>query len=340
MYEKSTVEERCHRILEDNGKVVAEKTRKMLLDDPTLKGLKQQLEFISKNWRDPLTPAFMRLSCEAVGGGPYETYDVAQALSLMHLCFYIWDDVIDKTSVKSFRPTIFGKFGGDVALIIGGLASAKAFSLLNVMDADKEKRQKINRLIWELWARMGKVEMVNLRLLSRKSLSSSKKIQKIKMEAAADLETCLKIGAILGNGSENEVTHLGNYGLYLGVILELWKDFHVSINLTSALAQKIRIGALPYSVLWAKEHSEKVQKNIEMLSKGDEQNRIRIIVQEILAAKTLNHITTSIKKFTKRGVEELNGLSNNAATQDLRFFIEAQPSLFMGSLAVFRNAKI
>ena len=101
-------------------------------------------------------------------------------------------------------------------------------------------------------AKMAQAETVTLRLRSRGSFSPEKKFWKIKTEAT-DLETCLKMGAIIGNGSESEIKHLGKYGLCLGIILELWKDFHVSVNLTLELAEKIRSGALPYSLLWASE---------------------------------------------------------------------------------------
>jgi hypothetical protein len=43
MYEKYTVEERCHKILEDNGGVIADKARTILLEDPALKYLRPPL---------------------------------------------------------------------------------------------------------------------------------------------------------------------------------------------------------------------------------------------------------------------------------------------------------
>jgi geranylgeranyl pyrophosphate synthase len=136
MCSKYNIEERCRRVLEDNGGMVADKARTILLEDPALKDLRPPLEFISKNWRDPLTPALMGLSCEAVGGRSEETYEAALAMSLMNLSFYIWDDIIDKAPLKLFKPTLFGKFGEGTALMIGGLASAKAFSILNQMNID------------------------------------------------------------------------------------------------------------------------------------------------------------------------------------------------------------
>jgi len=337
MYEKYNIEERCRKILEDNGGVIADKARTILLEDPALKDLRPPLEFISKNWRDPLTPALMRLSCEAVGGRSDKTYEAALAMSLMNLSFYIWDDIIDKAPCKRFKPTLFGKFGEGTALIIGGLASAKAFLILNQMSLEKVKAQIISRLFWDLWAKMAQTEATTLALRSRRDFSSKKKFWKIKTEAT-DLETCLKIGAILGDGSENEVRHLGRYGLCLGIILELWKDFHVSVNLTLELVEKIRSGALPYSLLWARERSEKIQKKLHHIANNNtiEQSYIREIVEDILETKALDNTVKAIKRFAKKGRGGLTELKMNNAARTLQMFIEAQPRVFVDSLSVLQ----
>jgi geranylgeranyl diphosphate synthase type I len=337
MYERY-IEERCRRILEDNGGLIADKARTILLEDPALKDLRPPLEFVSKNWRD-LTPALTSLSCEAVGGRPDETYDVALALSLMHLSLYIFDDTIDGSRSKSFRPTLFGEFGGGTSLILGGLASAKAFSILNEMNMEKDKRQVINRLIWDFLVKMAKAETVNFRLRSEKNYSYSKKIWKIKMEAA-DTETCLRIGAIIGDGSGNEIDHLGKYGFCLGVILALWNDFRVSVNLTLELAEKIRSGRFPYSLLWACGRSEKLRGKIEELTGANtiEQTHIKEIVEEILATKAFDNTARIIKRYTQLAKDELVCLKKNKATQTLKSFVGFQPRLFMESLSMFQGA--
>jgi len=331
---KYNVKECCDRILEDNGGIVADRVRRILLEDAALKDLQPPLEFVSKNWREPLTPSMIALSCEAVGGRSDITHEAALAMSLMHLSFYIWDDMIDKARFKLFKPTLFGKFGEGTALIIGGLASAKAFSILNQMPVDKTKRQTVIKLVWDLWTKMAKAETVNLRLRSQGNVSPRKKFWVIKMEAV-DLETCLRIGAVLGNGSEDEVKHLGRYGLYLGIILELWKDFHVSINWTLELAKKIKSGALPYSLLWARKRSEKIRKKLEDLVNRNtiEPSDIKEIVEHTLATKVLNNTVKTIRKFTNKAVEELFQLKMNDPTRTLKFFVEAQPQLFIESLS-------
>jgi geranylgeranyl diphosphate synthase type I len=339
MNKKYNVEGRCRKILEDNGGVIADKARTILLEDSALKDLRDPLEFISKNWRNPLTPAMMRLSCEAVGGRPEATDEVALAMTLMSLSLYVWDDIIDKARLKLFEPTLFGKFGEGTALIIGGLASAKAFSILNQMGIDKAKHQAVTKLLWDFLVKMAQAETVDLRMQCRKKLSPRQKFWKIKTEAT-DLETCLRIGAVLGDGSESEIEHLGKYGLCLGTILELRKDFHVSVNLTLELAKKIRNGALPHSLLWAREHSEKIRKKLAELANKNtiESSDVKEIVEDALKMGALDNTSKAVRRFTRKAKEELIGMKkNNHATRTLQFFAEVQPRLFVESLSTLQG---
>ncbi len=56
--EPDSATQKCQRILEENGGLIAEKSRSIMLTDPELTELKEPFEFISTNWRDPLTPKF------------------------------------------------------------------------------------------------------------------------------------------------------------------------------------------------------------------------------------------------------------------------------------------
>lgn len=333
MYEKhTTTEERYRKILEDNGGKIANKARKILLDDPELRDLKRPLEFLSKIWRDPLTPALMGLSCEAVGGQAKKTSEVALAMSLINLSFRIWDDIIDKTQLRSFKPTLYGKFGEGITLIIGGLTSARAFSILSQMNVKKEKRQFIISLLWKFLGKMARAENANMQLRSQRNPSSREKFRKIKLEAT-DLETCLKIGATLGNGSENDIYHLGRYGLYLGIILELWKDFHVSLNLTVELAEKIRSNALPFTLIWAKERSPKIQRMLGLtMPEKNEQTYLKEIVEGILETGALDNTVKTMQTFAEKGKEELRKVERNSPTQTLQVLIGTQPQLFIESI--------
>jgi geranylgeranyl diphosphate synthase, type I len=333
MVQKQTAKEQIQKILEDNGGKTADKTANILLQDPTLKELKPELEFISKNWRDPLRPAMIKLACEAVGGKPEDTEEVAIAMSLMNLSFYLWDDIVDKAPCRLFNPTFFGRFGEGPALIMGGLVSAKAFTILNKAKLDEAKRQTIAALFWNMWAKMAKPEAVNLR--TRENQYSAKdKMLKIRAEAEANLENCLKMGAVIGNGSKNEIKSLGKYGMYVGIISELQHDFQVSVNLTLELADKVKMGALPYTLLRAKENSIELQETLKDIERKKTigPKEIEKIVQGVLTAKMMDHIEETIEKLTKKAVQELIVTKKKNAAKAFRSFVEVQPQLFKESI--------
>ena len=331
----SSLEEHCYRILEEKGGQIADEARTILLRDKSLTVLQHPLRYISRNWRDPFTPSMVTLSCEAVGGKPSDaTYQAALAMALMNLSFCLWDDIVDKTVYKGFVPTVLGKFGEGVTLMIGGLASAKAFSILGEMNVNETKRQTITKLVWDYWSKLAKAEATNLELKRRSDVKPEEKLNVIEMQAVS-LEISLKIGAVLGNSSEDEMRCLGNYGRYLGIILDLGKDFKSSVNLTLELAEKIRRGAFPYTLLWARNHSRKIREYLPLLTNAINPVDIRKIVEAVLETKALENTMKLLHTLTQKGEAELLDLENNQRTSTLKFFLEAQAEIFKESLSTF-----
>ncbi len=325
-------QQQCLQILETYGGKTADKAAMLLLEDPALKELKPILEFVSKNWRDPLRPAMIKLSCEAVGGKLSDAEEVAVAMSLMNLSFYLWDDLIDKAPARLFKPTLYGKFGEGPTLIAGGLASAKAFTILNQIKIEEPKRQAISDLFWNMWAKMAEAETINLKTRVEK-YTAKDKLLKIETEAAASLATCLQLGAIMGKGSEKDNHHLAKYGHYIGIILELQHDFRVTTNQTLELAEKMKTGALPYTLLWAKENCQELQKNLDniMNKKTYTPKQIEKIVKNILTAKAIDEINENIEMLAEKALYELETIKKNSALIALRSFIDIQPRLFRES---------
>ncbi len=320
------------KILEDNGAKIADKAKTILLEDPALQELIEPLEFISKNWRD-ITPALMSLSCEAVGGKPEETHDAALAMCLMNLSFTIWDDIVDNAKSKTFKPTLFGKFGQNITIITGGIASAKAFTILNEAKIENSKRVKISKQIWKLWSKMATEEATTIKIRAKSTMASNEKFSKIKSEAI-DLGTCLKIGAIIGNGSNSEINHLYRYGQHLSIILALRQDFQVSVNLTLELSEKIRNNRLPYCILWATEHSRQLNLERENLKQKEiiDYSSMKKFIKHFLDTGIISCISEKIEKYKKMADAELSYLAATSASQSLNAFVGVQSILFNESL--------
>jgi len=331
---RSVLEERCYRLLEEIGGKVADRARDVLLEEIAVDGLREPVEYLCEKWRDVFAPAMVILSCEAVGGEPDDaTYDAALALSLMNLSFSLWDDILDKTRYKLFVPTVFGKFGEGVNLVIGGLASAKAFSILNNIRLDEEKRKLLSDLIWNYWRGTAQAEMRNLALRRKVDVRPEEKFRVIEMHSITT-ETLLRVGAVLGGGSRDEVDHLGNYGRCLGIILELRKDFNVSINLTLELADKIKRGSLPYTLLWAKNHSQKLRKYLLELRNTIKPKDIKEIVKFILETDITKEILNHIVKIANYAKLDVIKIRDSQSIKKLEYFLKTQIDIFAEELSL------
>jgi geranylgeranyl pyrophosphate synthase len=180
---------------------------------------------------------------------------------------------------------------------------------------------------------MAKVEMRSIELREKKTYSSKTKLWKIKTESI-DPETCLRIGAIVGDGSLSEIDSLGKYGLCLGTILGLINDFRVTTNLTLELADKIKLKTLPYSLLLASERSDSLRKNIDQLFDVEKINpsSVKIIVEKVLETSVFEDIKKKVDFCVQESLESLKGLKPNKATLALQTFIELQPRFFVESI--------
>ncbi len=258
------VKQQFEEIIMEYGEVVSKKAIELLLKDTQTKELS---EFIAKTWRDCFSPTMVNLGCQFVEGKAKDTEELGVSMSLMNLSFRLWDDIIDDTSYRTLRSTFVGNFGKNITLIYGGLVSTKALMIANKADLELHTKNKINGLIWNYWSIMANSEINDLNQ-KIDHYSAKNKLDKIKAETI-NIQTCLKIGAIIGNGSRSDIEVLENYGLHFGIMLELIKDLKVSFNLTLELEKKIQQNQLPLLLLLAQEESKQTRKVIDDLRKKD-----------------------------------------------------------------------
>lgn len=328
MQKPNSAQKKFQEILDAYGGETSKKSIKILLEDPDLVNLKPFLKYISNTWRDPFVPTLINLSCQAVNGDPKDTEEVAIALSLMNLSFRIWDDIIDKTYNTRFKTTFVGEFGEANSIIIGGVISAKAFTILNELNLDAYKKQKINELTLTYWAKMAEAETSDL-YKTKEKYQAKEKMKKIKDEAI-NVKTCLKIGAIIGNGSVDEIDGLLEFGECLGIVLELVNDIKISMNTTLELGKKITRGKLPYFILEVKETSERMEKELERLCEKQmiEPEDIGIIVNLLVRSGVTGRTRNQVRGLIKRGKVALRCLKQIHSRDRLTALIDCQQGIF------------
>jgi heptaprenyl diphosphate synthase len=257
------------RLFEQRGRKVFEMAKQAILEEKIeSKEIEKAFNyFATEYWRDLARPTLLSLCCEAVGGNPQATFSVAISTSLISGGVDIHDDIIDLSEVKNARPTVYGKFGKDIALLVGDALMFKGLALLNGLNKEigKEKIAVISKVLKSMFFELGDAEAMELRFRKQFDVSTSEYLAVVRRKAA-DVEAHTCIGVILGNGTEEETEILSKYGRNLGMLLILVDDNADMIH-PEELLHRIRKEHLPFPMLCALEDPKVKPYVISLLKK-------------------------------------------------------------------------
>jgi len=251
--------EQVEKILSERGSRALEEARNQILQEEIeCKEVREALTyFMSEYWHDVFGPTLLSLSCEAVGGDPNITTPIAVPMILISGAIDIHDDIIDQSKFKWLRPTVFGKFGKDIALLVGDALLFKGFKLLyEVVEKgiSAEKVAAILDIINKAFYELGDAEALELSFRGRVDVTPEEYLYVVRKKAA-DVEAFTHISALLGGGLKEEVEALREYGRLLGMMLILRDDLLDMIDFDESV-HRIRRESLPLPILYALQKPE------------------------------------------------------------------------------------
>ena len=263
--------ENVKKIFEDRGMKVLEEARSSVKQEKIESNeAREALNYFITYRPDVFRPALLSLACEAVGGDPSVTAPVGKALILLSGAFDIHDDIIDKTVKRGRRPTIPGKFGPDIALLAGDAfifkGLAELFESVMKLDLPTGKKLEIVRTIKKLYFDLGDAEAMELKFRARTDVKSEDYIRVVGKKAG-DVEAYMKVGAIVGGGSEEQVKALGEYGRLLGTMIILRDDLQDLLDFDVELPLRVKNESLPLPVLYALEDRSKRRDILAVIRK-------------------------------------------------------------------------
>jgi geranylgeranyl pyrophosphate synthase len=246
--------EQVQKLLEERGRKALEEAKRVVLQEEVeCKEIREALNyFMQEYWRDLARPTLLSLACEAVGGDPEITTPIAISMSLISGAIDIHDDIIDYSKVKGSRPTVLGKFGKDVALLVGDALLFKGFALLHgsvERGVPAEKLPIIIDIVKRMFFELGDAEALELGFRGRIDVTPEEYLRVVRKKAA-DVEAHTRISAILGGGSKEEIEALGEYGRLLGMLIILRDDLIDMVDFDEAV-QRFKKECLPLPILYA-----------------------------------------------------------------------------------------
>jgi heptaprenyl diphosphate synthase len=316
---------KIQKVFKKHGTKALEAARKTVLGEKLQSQKAQQAlaYFMTEYWHDTARPSLMALACKAVGGAAELTQPVAIPMILISGAIDIHDDIIDLSRTKDGRPTVYGKYGKEIALLVGDALLLKGLIMLNetnLMDIQEGKKSRILEIIKRMFFELGDAEALELELRGRLDVSPQEYLRIVRMKAA-DVEAHTRISAILGNASNTEIKALSEYGRLLGMMIILRDDL-IDLMIPEECRSRIKAETLPLPLLYGLRdpiHGHRIRSTLQSRVAGNKQ--ARSVMKILHDSQAIRQYEKLMEKIAATASSKLKLLTHD--TQELDLLIRA-----------------
>ncbi|MBI0583378.1 MAG: polyprenyl synthetase family protein [Methanomassiliicoccus sp.] len=173
-----------------------------------------------------LRPMMAKVIAQAVGDAEDKAVPFACALEIIHNFTLVHDDVMDNDSMRRGRPAVHVLFDMPTAIIAGDALFARAFEIITDSEVPPEH---INRLVkitaHTVWLiAEGQQDDMDFENMPVESVSIDDYLAMIYKKTAVLFECAAEGGALIGGGTEEQITRMKDYARLMGMGFQVWDD--------------------------------------------------------------------------------------------------------------------
>ena len=183
-----------------------------------------------------LRPVLLLLTVEAFGGDVDEAMCAAQAVEIFHNFTLLHDDIMDNAAMRRGKPSVFAKWGGNVAILSGDAMLITAYKLL--AELNPEKLPRVMRIFNDMALEVCEGQQYDMDFEDKDSVSTEEYILMIERKTSALLSGSAMIGATIAGATEEDVKKIYRFATELGLAFQLQDDMLDSYG-DEALGKKI-----------------------------------------------------------------------------------------------------
>ncbi|MCW3998563.1 MAG: hypothetical protein NWF10_08375, partial [Candidatus Bathyarchaeota archaeon] len=142
-------------------------------------------------------------------------------------------------------------------------------------------------------------------------------------KAMAETEICGRIGAILGDGEENEIEALADFGRRIGFISRLGDDVEDCLNIKADLPHRLEFESVPLPLLYAAKSSKQRYECIKNIIKKPHIDPfdVRTLLNLCFEAKSFDYIQNLVKKNRGKALKKLHSIKPSKARNMLSLML-------------------
>ncbi|MFH1834677.1 MAG: polyprenyl synthetase family protein [Methanobacteriota archaeon] len=317
--------------LKEKGALVEPVIRKYL--DSENATLKKMLQHTAASGGKRIRPALVLTACEAVGGDFEKILAAAASVELLHTFTLVHDDIMDDDDMRRGKPTVHALWGIEIGIVVGDAVYAKAFeSLVDVRNEGIDDSKVLDALetLNHANSEVHEGQMMDMFFEKQKEVTEQDYLVMISKKTGALIEASVKIGAILGGGTDEQIRSLSDYGRDIGMAFQIKDDL---LDLTGdeqklgkPVGSDICQGKKSLVIVHALAHgSEKQKKSIfNALGKDCDEEKISeliAVLNEVGSIKYAENKLLELIGSAKKSLEEISDGEPKEILLDLADYI-------------------
>jgi octaprenyl-diphosphate synthase len=207
-----------------------------------------------------IRPALLLLAAKLMGYEGRGAIKLGAVVEIIHTATLVHDDIIDEAKTRRGRPAANTQWGNSKCVLAGDWLYMQAFKI-----AVQERNFRILDVLIELTQQMVEGELLQMEKLG-KCISLDEHFDLIYRKTACLFSACMRMGAVLASGTEEQENRLGEYGRSLGLAFQLVDDV---LDLTASeevlgkpVASDLREGKVTFAVIHALERCTLAERGI------------------------------------------------------------------------------
>ena len=265
-----------------------------------------------------LRPMLVLLAAKLCGEVNQSTIFGALSLELLHTASLIHDDVVDDTLERRGKPSVNARWTNKIAILSGDYILSKSLGC-----ATRTDNLPILKSIANIGMQLSDGELLQLVNAQFSETAEANYFTIIRKKTALLFSTCTEVGGLSVNADEESLTHLRNFGEYLGICFQIKDDvFDYSENLKigKPTGNDIRDGKVTLPLIYALLNTQGIERGkvLSIIEKKDfALENIQFITRFALENGGVEYALERMESFKNKAIEELNGFADSDVKKSL-----------------------
>ena len=291
--------------------------------------LYEPLKYVLSGGGKRIRPMMVIYACEAAGGKMEDALNASVAIEMLHNFTLVHDDIMDNADTRRGNLTVHKKWNENVAILTGDHLIGLAYSYL--LKTRSDNPEKILNAFTDGIIEVCEGQSFDKEFEERNNVTLGEYIMMIRKKTAKMLETSAIIGALIGNGNDEQVENIRNYAANIGLAFQIQDDLLDITADETEFGKKIGgdlvEGKKTYLLLKAMEVVNDENDKLKILDivnknglKADDTGKIFEIKNIYKKYGIIDSAEKEIENYTKLADKYLNTLPDGESKERLKWF--------------------